>query len=175
MRSLKLWFLALMLLCVAGSSLAGSREAFLDGVTYSRNSVCKVVTADTLWFTKTLAAAYNSGAAAVAADWFAPSSIPWYADGNGVINTVTAPVTRALMYSRVPFTYQAWAQGTSTGAFAVTVDTVGVISRGAGTTIGDEFPCWEIVTFPDTLVIAEAGADSVVVDLGYELMLLDDK
>ena len=171
----------LCVLLVAVTSFAGpDRAAIFADCTFHQSVVGAGVTLDTLWFTDVQANAavglsggsrsFDGLAAAEISAWHPPKQVPDGSDYNGQIRKVKKPVKVALLYSRVPFTYRVWANGETPRTWFDVADTV---STGFAASVGvaglhtSEFPCWAVVSYPDSLYVAEAGGDSVQVDVGY--------
>jgi len=170
MRFVGSFFLVLALF-VGVVALGGpDRSAVFDDCTFHQSVVGAGVTLDTLWFTASQANAgagldFDGLAAAEISAWHPPKQVPVGANYTGEVLTIKRPVKTALLYSRVPFTYRAFANGETPRTWFDVADTTTYMS-GNGTP-GLEYPCWAIVSYPDSIYIAEAGGDSVQLDLGY--------
>lgn len=162
-------FLVVLLLAVLSvPAMAGpDRAAIFSDCTYYRPVAGATVTLDTLWFTKTQKGATNSFDGVIAGelfDWFPPLVIPVGSDNDGGQVRLKRPVKKVLLHSRVPFTYRVFSNGITPKTWFDIADTNSMVS---GPPHSDEFPCWTVVSWPDSIFVAEAGGDSVFVTVGY--------
>lgn len=170
----KMIFSLLVLVVVLGlvgvASAGPDRSVIFADCVFTRTPAAIVLTGDTLWYTKDTPNVNAGLFAAQSQDWFGVAWVPTGSKGDGSLKVDRKPVKKALLYSRAPFTYRAYAQGATMigNAAASTRAVVDTVSSGGGTPIArDTFPCWTVISYPDTLRIYEAGSDSVFVDHGY--------
>lgn len=151
------------------------RAAIFDDCAFWRSAVGAAVTADTLWFTATQA---NTASTAKDFDGLsvaelsartAPQNVPIGSRTGGSLVMAIMPVKKLLLYSRVPFTYRAFQPGFTPRTWHDIVDTLSNTdaNRAGNGYILDKFPCWAVIAYPDSIYIAEAGGDSVQVDVGF--------
>lgn len=177
--------LVLVVLLVPGFVMAGpDRSQIFEDCVFWRSATGATVTLDTLWFSATQANAgtglsYDGVTTGEHFDAFLPTAVPYDHNNDGTLKYRTRPVKRLLLYSRVPFTYRAFNGGRvapSAGVDGVrawfdvadTNSSVSAYNVGqVSAFVGDEFPCWAVIAYPDSVYVAEAGGDSVQVDVGY--------
>lgn len=165
MRILVVLLLALVLAvpCVAGPDVS---EVFAD-CDFWRTVPGATVTLDTLWFSRTAptlaAGTATAGAGNAGMDWFPPAFVPYGHLSDGSLIKTYKPVKRVLLYSRVPFMYRPFSAGGVNKLIFDIADT----NTTAGVSKSDTYPCWTVLSYPDSVRVAESGADSVQVMVGY--------
>ena len=118
------------------------------------------VTPDTLWFVSA-----NSSGGRGTTHWFPPVAVPYASDNDGGLKYKKSAARTVLLYSEEPFQYKSHGGGlTFSPATWVQVDTL----AGAGVPHSDTYPCWTVISWPDSVHIKEAGSDTVNCVIGYD-------
>ena len=168
--------LILVLLVAVPASAGADRAAIFADCTFFHDIPTPSANLDTLWFTTLQANAatglsFDGLSVAELRAQTPPLAIPVGSDNNGVIQVLKRPVKKLLVRAEKPFTYRAFSNGITPQAIFVTVDTVStslsVIADAVGLIYGDKYPCWEVISYPDSVYLDAAASDSLHCVVGY--------
>lgn len=164
---------ALAVWLVPAASAGPDRSVIFSDCSFSKPIGISIAALDSVWFV-----VENRGGGFGADAWFPPTPVPIASDNNGGRMFKKSAVSKLLMYSRVPFSFNAHTGGNtfwSTSHLSQThVDTVGlggvaVASDGVLLVYNtDTFPCWATVDWPDSVFFNYAASDTVFMEAGYE-------